>query len=151
MFVKKIRPLLGLSLFVFSALYIFQDEGLYTGLILFCGGILLLRRELLALLPYMRAFFSLLERRMRKVEATRHCFLCGGPARYVILTAALNPDKPIPLDSARSTFYICCSHHPNPRKELPREEKRSAELLWYLEQNNLTYELVLDWIQGMHH
>ena len=88
---------------------------------------------------------------MNKVEATRHCFLCSGPARYVIVTAALDPDKSVPLDSARSSFCICRAHHPNPRKELPREERRSAELLWYLEQNNLTYELVLDWIQGMHH
>ncbi len=143
--------MLGLSLILLSGLCAFQNEGLLTGLIFLCGGMFLLRRELLALVPYVRALCALLKSRLKKVEATRHCFLCAGPARYVIVTAALDPEKPVPLDSARSSFCICQAHHPNPRKELPKEERRSGELLFYLEQNNLTYELVLDWIQGMHH
>ncbi len=151
MFVKKMRPLLGLVLIILSVVCAFQDEGYFTGLIFFCGGAMLLRQEIAAFAPFVRGILPLLRRRIKRVDATRHCFLCGGPARYVIVTAALDPDKPIPLDSARSTFYICRAHHPNPRKELPRDERRSAQLLWYLEQNNLTYELVLDWIQGMHH
>lgn len=151
MLIQKVRPVLGLILVIFAVICIFQDSGMLISTLFLFGGILLIQRELKALAPFAQALFVVAKRRIKKVEATRHCFLCGGPARYVIVTAALDPDKPIPLDSARSSFYICRAHHPNPRKELPREERHSAQLLWYLEQNNLTYELVLDWIQGMHH
>ena len=57
MFMNKIRPLLGLLFIAFSGLCVFQDEGQLIGLIFFCGGILLLHRELRALLPYVRALY----------------------------------------------------------------------------------------------
>lgn len=91
------------------------------------------------------------QERARRVDERNHCVLCGAPARYVIVTTILDPEKPVLHRSAREVFFICEHHHPNPAKKLTTPDHRPGEVVRWLEERNLTYNLIGDWIAGMHH